>query len=986
MPSLYDACPRLPRRFRLVLSSFAQQEGLAFAQVLPEETIAQAFADADAAFAQDADDIYTPALTLWAFLSQVLCSGVMRSCRAAVARVLVLWVTLGKAPFSDNTGGYCRARAKLPVGVLRRLTTEQARGCEQRLPRRWWWKGRHVQLVDGTTVSMPASANNQAAYPQPATQAQGLGFPIARLVVLWSLATAMTRCMALGPYRGKETGETALLRELFASLEAGDVLLGDRYFCSYFMVALLQERGLDFVVRLHQRRHSDFRRGRHLGRGDHVVTWSKPEQPDWMDDATYQRMPATLQVREVYVKVQQPGFRTESLVVVTTLTDAQQYRRDDVAELYHQRWLIEGHHLDRYPAALLALAHAQPLNSEVLWDARFQYNEGPDGPWFRLLNQPETDQHPEILRTITTHSVVYAVTCLEINGVPHTLTGDDAGFLHLWNLADGALVREFRGHSGSVNDVAVTADGLAVSASDDSTLRVWELASGVCRCILQRHTASVLRVAVNADGLAVSKSLDNTLRFWDLRKRTCLRNFQNWWTCVFALTADGYTVVGPIYGRLGVWDLKSGACRFLEGHTRPVNAVAVTADGLAVSASDDNTLRVWELASGVCRWTLPGHTAPVDAIAVTSDGLAVSASLWDTTLRVWDLKNGVCLRTFQGHTDKIMKVMAVAATADGVAVSTSDVKKLCVWDLRRKSPLPQGHTDRVNSVAVTADGRAVSTSEDGTLRVWDSGRGVCRRVLPGQEGRVNAVAVTTDGLAVSGSDHGLHVWELDTGVCRFSVNQGDVEYVYAVAVTADGLVVSGSDNGTLRVYKLGGVCRMLDGHPEPINAVAVTANGFAVSASDDGTLRVWELAPHVSAPVGYWEQKHEVLSGLCRSVLRGHTGRVNAVAVMTNGLAVSASDDGTLRVWELGNGNCQGVIQCAKANAVAVTADGLAVSASDDGTLRVWDLVSGQCRAIFPHDYSFTSVSITPHPPHTVVAGDVLGNVLFFRIENLEGV
>jgi putative transposase len=160
-------------------------------------------------------------------------------------------------------------------------------------------------------------------------------------VLLLSLATAMTRGMALGPYSGKETGETALLRELFAYLEEGDVLLGDRYFCSYFMIALLLERGLDFVVRLHQRRHSDFRRGRRLGRGDHVVSWLKPEQPDWMDDATYARMPASLQVREVQVRVNQPGFRTESLVVVTTLTDARQYTRDDVAELYHQRWLIE---------------------------------------------------------------------------------------------------------------------------------------------------------------------------------------------------------------------------------------------------------------------------------------------------------------------------------------------------------------------------------------------------------------------------------------------------------------------------------------------------------------------------------------------------------------------------------------------------------------------------------------------------------------------
>jgi putative transposase len=161
------------------------------------------------------------------------------------------------------------------------------------------------------------------------------------MVVLLSLATAMVKGMALGPYAGKETGETALLRELLDQLSAGDIVLADRYYCSYFMIALLQELGIDVVTRMHQGRDFDFRRGQRLGEGDHVVHWTKPAQPDWMDQATYERMPASLQVRELFVRVNQPGFRTESLVVVTTLTDAKKYTKDDVAELYHQRWLAE---------------------------------------------------------------------------------------------------------------------------------------------------------------------------------------------------------------------------------------------------------------------------------------------------------------------------------------------------------------------------------------------------------------------------------------------------------------------------------------------------------------------------------------------------------------------------------------------------------------------------------------------------------------------
>ena len=158
-----------------------------------------------------------------------------------------------------------------------------ADGCEKQIDKEWLWHGRHVRLVDGTTVSMPDTPPNQAAYPQPRSQQKGLGFPIARVVVLLSLATGMLTDMALGPYLGKETGETALLRQLLNGFTPGDILLADRYFCSYFMIAILMAQGIDFVARVHQRREIDFRRGRRLDHGDHLVQWKRPPKPDWMD-------------------------------------------------------------------------------------------------------------------------------------------------------------------------------------------------------------------------------------------------------------------------------------------------------------------------------------------------------------------------------------------------------------------------------------------------------------------------------------------------------------------------------------------------------------------------------------------------------------------------------------------------------------------------------------------------------------------------------
>ena len=180
----------LPRRFRLVLHSFLQHDDLAFADVLSETDIQAAFDAHDANFAQAEDDVYTPQVALWAFLSQTLFKEEQRSCVAAVARIVVLMAALGRR-VSRDTGAYCRARAKLPNVVLQQLATDVADRCERSIPKDWLWLERHVYLVDGTTISMPDTKANQAVWPQQKSQKKGLGFPLARVVVLMSLATGM---------------------------------------------------------------------------------------------------------------------------------------------------------------------------------------------------------------------------------------------------------------------------------------------------------------------------------------------------------------------------------------------------------------------------------------------------------------------------------------------------------------------------------------------------------------------------------------------------------------------------------------------------------------------------------------------------------------------------------------------------------------------------------------------------------------------------
>jgi hypothetical protein len=325
-----------PRQVRQLRQQLALAPTLPFADLLPAEEVAQAL---DAETVTFRDRLFSPLVTLWVFLSQVLDPD--HSCRAAVARFLAWRTGRGLPPCSANAGAYCKARGRLPEGVLARLTRSTGRQLQDQAPPQWRWNGRPVKVADGTTVSMPDTADNQKEFPQSRTQKPGVGFPLARLVVLFSLTVGTVLDAALGRYRGKQTGETALFHTLQHNLEPGDILLADRYFGSYWELALARQRGADMVCRLHQRRSVDFRRGRRLGPEDHVVVWAKPARPDWLDEATYAALPAMMAIREVRVRVRHPGFRTKVLVVVTTLLDPEAFPRQDVAILYRLRWYAE---------------------------------------------------------------------------------------------------------------------------------------------------------------------------------------------------------------------------------------------------------------------------------------------------------------------------------------------------------------------------------------------------------------------------------------------------------------------------------------------------------------------------------------------------------------------------------------------------------------------------------------------------------------------
>src|SRR5215468_7795315 len=324
---------RLRQQVLFLRRQFLQDGDLPFTDVLTEEIITEALA----AVTGWLDRVFSPLVTLWVFLGQVL--GADHSCRAAVARLITHRLAQGQRPCSAQTGAYCQARQRLPESFFADVACQTGRALEADVDPQWLWKGRHVYLFDGTTVTMPDTPANQEAYPQVYNQQPSLGFPIARVGAVISLACGAVVNLGFCRYAGKGQGEVSLLRRLWDVLRPGDVLLGDRLLANWLNIVLLQKRGVELVGRLNTaHRRADFRRGRRLGPDDHLVRWAKPTSIRSLDREAYHALPAFITVRETRIRVRQPGFRTRSIVVVTTLLDPRQTTKEDLATLYRARW------------------------------------------------------------------------------------------------------------------------------------------------------------------------------------------------------------------------------------------------------------------------------------------------------------------------------------------------------------------------------------------------------------------------------------------------------------------------------------------------------------------------------------------------------------------------------------------------------------------------------------------------------------------------
>jgi hypothetical protein len=314
-------------------------EGLPFRDLLSEEKVRAALKTAEVTYR---DRIFNPMVTLWAWLSQSI-SKKDASCEDTVARVIADRVAHRQKACSPDNSSYCAARRRLSEEVVVDLTHQTGQELHRQALLEWLWKARRVVLADGSTATMADTAANQAEYPQSRNQKAGLGFPILRLVVLLSLSVGTVLKCAVGRCRGKKTGEQSLFRQMWDALEHGEIILADRLYDSYRDIALLKERGVDVVFGKKQSRNCDFRRGRKLGKDDHVIAWKKPkyDASRYESKAEWEALPAEMEIREVRVTVRREGYRTRKVVVVTTLLDGEMYSAKELTDLFSERWHIE---------------------------------------------------------------------------------------------------------------------------------------------------------------------------------------------------------------------------------------------------------------------------------------------------------------------------------------------------------------------------------------------------------------------------------------------------------------------------------------------------------------------------------------------------------------------------------------------------------------------------------------------------------------------
>lgn len=360
----------MANRAEILKEKFLNSVGLPFQDVLSAAEIERVLESEQLKYR---NSVFSPVVTVWAFLSQVLDPD--KSLRQAVSRVIAWLNAAGEALPSSDTGAYSKARSRLTERIVEKLFQKTVQGLEAPVPESALWCGRKVRVCDGTSILMSDTPDNQQAYPQHSNQAPGCGFPIAKLVVMFSLSTGAVVDALISAFN---TSELVMARQLYDQLTPGEVMLADSAFGNYGDMVLIHRAGADGVFRKHHARSTDFRRGKKLGIGDHIVTWHKPQRcPKAIPLEVWSQLPESLQVREVHLLITQAGFRPKEIILVTTLLDVKVYTKSKLAQLYQQRWQaaeVNLRHLKTTLCLEMVSAKTPAMVRKEIWMHLMAYN------------------------------------------------------------------------------------------------------------------------------------------------------------------------------------------------------------------------------------------------------------------------------------------------------------------------------------------------------------------------------------------------------------------------------------------------------------------------------------------------------------------------------------------------------------------------------------------------------------------------------------
>jgi WD40 repeat protein len=530
-------------------------------------------------------------------------------------------------------------------------------------------------------------------------------------------------------------------------------------------------------------------------------------------------------------------------------------------------------------------------------------------------------------------------------------TSSDDKTVKVWNIGTGECLKTFPGQTSWVYEVTFSPDSRFVaSVGDEHTIKLWDICNGQLTTF-SGHTGQIYALAFNPTGqILASGANDSTIRLWNVGTGELIHRLEVPSNFVQAITfsPDGKLLASTSDDcKIQLWEVDTGRLiNTFPGHKYFVQRLAFSPDGKQIaSSSHDKTVKLWDIETCVCKKILQGHTSQVWSIAFSPNGEIIASSSEDHTVKLWDVATGQCVKTFKGYTNAF-RLIAFSPNGKSLVSGCGDCQ-VRLWDVDTGVCLKTlaGHTSLVVSVAFSPDGRTLASGSN-EVKLWDSGTGECLKTLHGHINWVWSVNFSPDGktLLTSSADRTLKLWDVQTGNCLKTL-QGHTNWIWAAAFSSDGkMVASASGDYTAKIWDINtGILATLAEHSNGVLSVDFSPNATIIAtASDDSTVKLWDLAASIRESFA-----DNPPLGVCIKTLSGHTSGVYFVTFSSDGLTLAtASDDQTVRIWDVSTGECLKILtgHTNRVWSVKFSPNGnILASASHDETIKLWDIKTGKC-------------------------------------------